>query len=344
MTSYFDGPAQQSACRDKLAGLSTLHQASGRGDLSTVQELLESGDIASSTVDARGKIDWVTPLHCAGRNGHALVCECLLGHGADVNKRCRSGDTPLHGACANGHLLAVRALLVAGADPNAEGQSSRAALHWACKCGNPDVAQEMVQMLADAGAEIDQQDNAGYTPLHLAAQRGSTAVCALLLRLRADLGMLAAQNLTVLHSAAGQGRAQTCLLLVVNGADIYARNHWQQTPADLAACWGNVALAAHLRCALRPVLLGAGPDGLPTHVWSDSTKQEIQGCLQKLDGEWERHLDYFAHCARVGLTLMQQRGSRQWRAGGKRVREHSRGERNVRYILNVTTTIMTRLV
>ena len=310
MTSYFDGPAQQSASRDKLAGLSELHQASGRGDLSKVQELLESSDIA---IDARGKIDWVTPLHCAGRNGHALVCECLICRGADVNLRCRSGDTPLHGACANGHLMVVRALIAAGADLNAEGQSSRTAMHWACKfvapAQAPDSAQELVQTLADAGAEIDQQDNAGYTPLHLAAQRGNTAVCALLLRIGADPGMLAAQSLTVLHSAAGQGRVQTCLLLVAKGADIHACNHWQQSPADLALCWGNEALADHLRCPLPPVLLGAGPDDQPTYIWSDSTKQEIQRCVQKLDSEWDRHMDNFAQCAHVGLTLVQQRGS-----------------------------------
>jgi ankyrin repeat protein len=95
-------------------GMTPLHQAAARGDLSAVNQLLASG----ARVDAVTRIGSHTPLHVAATNGHALVVGRLLEAGADLNARTTTGATALHFAAAFGSSETITALLDRGADPN----------------------------------------------------------------------------------------------------------------------------------------------------------------------------------------------------------------------------------
>ena len=58
-----------------------------------------------------------TPLHSAAMQGHAAVCEVLIGAGAEVNVQTDpQGYAPLHSAAFAGHIGAIRVLLAHGAN------------------------------------------------------------------------------------------------------------------------------------------------------------------------------------------------------------------------------------
>ena len=108
-----------------------LVQASARGDLDKVQELIRKGAAADAIVGERD----TTPLYCAAKYGHLNVVEYLIGGGADVSARRRhSGTTPLHAAAEGGHTAVVNALLNASPSSMCEGDvDGMTPLHLAVK-------------------------------------------------------------------------------------------------------------------------------------------------------------------------------------------------------------------
>jgi ankyrin repeat protein len=67
-----------------------LHKAALKGDVGTVQDLLDNGD----DVNCRGAENR-TPLHRAVGKGNTEVVQLLLSRNADVTLRDNGGMTPL---------------------------------------------------------------------------------------------------------------------------------------------------------------------------------------------------------------------------------------------------------
>ncbi|EHB08829.1 BRCA1-associated RING domain protein 1, partial [Heterocephalus glaber] len=95
-------------------GETLLHIASIKGDVSSVEYLLQNG----TDPNVKDNAGW-TPLHEACNHGHLKVAELLLQHKALVNTTGYQNDSPLHDAARNGHLDIVRLLLSCGASRNA---------------------------------------------------------------------------------------------------------------------------------------------------------------------------------------------------------------------------------
>nr|XP_021185740.2 ankyrin repeat and sterile alpha motif domain-containing protein 1B isoform X2 [Helicoverpa armigera] len=143
-----------------------------------------------------------------------------LRRGAGVNVQDDNGYTPLHQACLNGHRDIVRVLLAAGASP----------------C--------MV-------------DKKGATPLHLAAFNGDTEVCWMVLTHKnpsVNIDQLTSAHETALLIAAQFGFVNVVAQLVSLGADVTIKNNNDESPLDLAAQYGRLAVVQHL-LKVRPHLV-----------------------------------------------------------------------------------------
>ncbi len=86
----------------------------------------------------------------------------------------------------------------------------------------------------DAGANLNDQDENGLAPIHLATKLRSDRVFDELLERKADVNALSRQGVTSLHTAAFNGDMPKVRALVEHGADIDARNRQDRTPQDLA--------------------------------------------------------------------------------------------------------------
>ncbi len=136
-------------------GMSALHWAAQRGDLSSAQMLVYAG----ARVDALTRNGSYTPLHLAAREGRGRVVKLLLEHGANATAATSSGAaTPLHFAAGHGDSLSVAALLDKGVPvdirENAWGQTP---LMWAAAYNRVAAADLLVKRGAglEAASKIE---------------------------------------------------------------------------------------------------------------------------------------------------------------------------------------------
>ncbi|KAJ4718669.1 protein ACCELERATED CELL DEATH 6 [Melia azedarach] len=124
-----------------------------------------------------------TPLHCASSVGFIEGVRYLLEVNNDsVLERNEKGLYPLHVACKSGQVEISKKLLTKWADPTELlCNRGRNILHVAAKSGKQHVVTcIMEESISDK--LINQMDNYGNTPLHLAVLRGHYYVVEILLR------------------------------------------------------------------------------------------------------------------------------------------------------------------
>ena len=155
-------------------GGTALLRASFYGYLEIVQILLSDGaEINAKTNDGK------TALMYASLNGHLDVVQVLLAKGAVVNvKETEDGETALMVSSQNGHLEIVKALLNKAPDVNATDNKGWSALMWASLNGY----LEIVEALLAKGADVNAKNNIGGTALDVATHRKHDEVRALLLQ------------------------------------------------------------------------------------------------------------------------------------------------------------------
>ena len=105
-----------------------------------------------------------TPLHLAAADGHFVVAEFLIQHGADVNKPDHDGETPLSLASGCGWLKIAHLLLKSGSNVNSQDNDDSTPLHKATQNGHLDT----VTLLLDSGADVSILNNNHKTPVDLA--------------------------------------------------------------------------------------------------------------------------------------------------------------------------------
>lgn len=179
---------------DKVYNNSPLHIAVENDDVQAVTTLLSN----SAKLEARNS-KGRTPLH--GVTNYKIVKD-LLAAGADVDALDKEGNTPLHTAILRKCVPIVQILLQAGADVTIKNSyKGDTPLHVAV---DPLYRHgTMTQLLVKSGSPVNQQNNFGETPLHIAYKNSTGPI---------DRNIIK--------------------ILIDNGADISVKNSAGKKPAD----------------------------------------------------------------------------------------------------------------
>ena len=188
--NYFD---QNGELLGALHAVARSHSASENGSALCATELIEKGArVSAALISNRNEA-----IHEAAAFGSKDVCRVLL----ESSPQCAGsenafGNTALHAAVRSGSADVVKLLLERGADINKQNHRGSSALHIACflaSNGKDDDAGEDLYLkigeilLSNDKLQIDLRDVNGYTPLHIAAQRGCDEMVKLLIGSGASL-------------------------------------------------------------------------------------------------------------------------------------------------------------
>ena len=196
------------------------------------------------------------PLHDAVKDGDIAGPRDLIAAGEDLEAQDKFVGTALHWAALIDNGDAAQVLIAAGVDLNTHARGDgTTALHLAAQRGSVEVAA----VLIEAGAAMDARDTFGNTPLHYAAGNDQVGVAALMLDAGADINVRVIQDgLKPLHRAAEGNAPGMIELLVHSGVDIDEKSSsGGQTPLIIAVDRGQAD-------AVRTLLeLGADVNGAP---------------------------------------------------------------------------------
>ena len=141
----------------------------------------------------------------------------------------------IHDAARDGDLGKVKELLKSNPDlVFSKDDRGFTPLHLAAQKGHKDVAE----LLLANGADVNAKGNKGYTPLNEAAVYGHKDVAELLLAYKAEVNAKSDDNVTPLHGAADKGFIDVVKLLLANKAEVNAKADYGVTPLHLAAFKG----------------------------------------------------------------------------------------------------------
>jgi len=143
------------------------------------------------------------------------------------------------------HCILAAMLVVAGTGCfHATQHSAYREIHASARDGD---AAQVAGDLAQTPGDLNLPDDAGLTPLHLAASACHTNVVALLLDKGAKIDCPAKDGARPLHLAAQEGCADAVNLLLARGANVNARDNQNRTPLVRAEQWHQDAVVQLLQ-------------------------------------------------------------------------------------------------
>lgn len=193
----------------------------------------------------------MTPALIAAELGLDKILELLLKYGANSSAKTTNGDTLVHVASRNGHSGIIRVCSQLNAPINEANEAGQMPLHLACSGGG---SLEIISALQRACADLNAPDGNGDTPLHYAVLSGQQDIAEFLLDNGAEISSKGAHGKTPLHLATEHEMIDMVQFLCDKAADVSAKDENGETPLHYAAKLLNVPLIEVLLKA------GAGPN------------------------------------------------------------------------------------
>ncbi|KAL9584822.1 MAG: hypothetical protein Q9212_001889 [Teloschistes hypoglaucus] len=224
--------------------------AAGAGHTNTLGTLLDAG----ANIE-KADVSGSTALIAAASNDRIEAVKLLLAKAANIDAETVYRQTSLFIAVWRGHQPTVMLLLDKGANVKADHNLIQAAVfggHTAMielasrltgqtqdndeiklsllsriHYNRPSIAN--VELLIKMGASLTQMNYDGYTPIHLASQKGHLEAVRLFLDHGVPPDIRDKAGDTPLHLASFRGSMETVGLLLQRGANIMAQNHAGET-------------------------------------------------------------------------------------------------------------------
>ncbi|XP_051238868.1 ankyrin repeat domain-containing protein 27 isoform X1 [Dicentrarchus labrax] len=187
--------------------------------------------------------------NCSSRRSSISSTSSLGSEAKPEGERVRHREVEkLLRAVADGDVEMVRYLLEwMDEDEEDEGELRSEALlcHPLCQCPNCAPTQKLSVLQAGA-LGVNSCNVDGFTPLHVAALHGHTALAALLIRHGANVNARTNQSATPLHLACQNSHVQVVRFLLECNAKLNKKDHYGNTPLIQACLCGNLETATIL--------------------------------------------------------------------------------------------------
>ena len=312
--------AGASVHRQTIDRLTPLDFAAAGGHTSTASFLLDNG----AKIGHMGQDGWQA-IHRSARNGQIDTIALLLSRGADVLVKDHKGNIPLHSVARSGNRQAVELILNSRPEIKrdqlfAKDNAGSTARMVAFYCAQFDIYKflrdverestghsnltsadavtvtieeghysKIRRMLNKKDFELEQHDENGQPPLHVAIQEQKEDIAKLLLEHGASVESVGFHKWTPLQIAASVGNVRLVNLCLKHGADIHSRSFSDQTVLHKACSSNSVEVVR--------ILLEAGADPEATndrgmralHIACHHNNRRI---VELLLLEW--HVDFFA--------------------------------------------------
>jgi len=216
---------------EEISGETALTRAADRGHYAIVHAILSRGSSGfQKLVAQRARTglqgDGATALHLAAARGHRMICDKLLGVGADPSAADRKGRLPLHRATEGNHVEVSNLLLTFGSAHSAQDKEGASPLHLAADQGSLTMADLLVRFSAD----VNSRRKDGLTALHLAARGGHDVLCQLFTGHGAEPNAADANGVTPFALAFGAAHTRCCRVLLGAGAEVKALESHRWSP------------------------------------------------------------------------------------------------------------------
>uniref|UniRef100_A0A674AL88 Transient receptor potential cation channel, subfamily A, member 1b n=1 Tax=Salmo trutta TaxID=8032 RepID=A0A674AL88_SALTR len=221
-------------------GLSPLLLATNCGAWRTVALLLSKG--ANVNIKDKSGCNFLH-LTILQPKGLKNLSRDILQHSSVkdlLSNEDHKGCTPLHYACRLGIHESVKNILVLQVSLDRKSKDKKSALHFAAQYGRVNTCQRLLETITDSRL-LNEGDERGLTPLHLASGGGHTKVVELLLR-KGALFHCDYKGRTCLHHAAAEGYTQTMKIVLATNIKLLDKlDEEGSTALHLAARDGHVA-------------------------------------------------------------------------------------------------------
>lgn len=216
-------------------GRTVLHEVAASSEIAAARLLLERHAKVLQKCAAG-----MTPLHIAVQGPNLEMVQILLENGAQVDEEGPHGCVPLHVAVISGNLSMIELLLAGGAHVDAPSSPRLPPLFHAVLSDNVDIAQFLLDKgariscgnttLFHAAAEMGLSTMMGVLLQHVAQQEAGNL---------ALINQMNDEGKSPLHIAAQKGDLETVRVLIEANADIDIKDETSKTPLYYATSHEN---------------------------------------------------------------------------------------------------------